>query len=95
MTRITEVELKKIVDGIVADRESIIQHNPIGRPDEVLLWMLLSSLVVYLNLNDLETPCFTGRPDAGVYRTAISFILKDRKAEVFDEGPLLDKLSDQ
>jgi hypothetical protein len=56
MTRITEVELKKIVDGIVADRESIIQHNPIGRPDEVLLWMLLSSLVVYLNLNDLETP---------------------------------------
>jgi hypothetical protein len=93
MTEITEVELRNIVDGILEDRESIIRHNPIGPPEEILLWMLLSSLVVYLNLNELETPCFTGRPDANTYRQAIEFILRDRKETEFDAGPLLDKLS--
>lgn len=93
MTRITKAELEKIIDGIVADRESIVRHNPIGTPDEILFWMLLSSLVVYLNLSDMETPCFTGRPDAGTYRTAIDFVLKDRLADEFDVSSLLDKLS--
>jgi len=93
MTEITEVELRNIVAGILEDRESIIRHNPIGPPEEILLWMLLSSLVVYLNLNELETPCFTGRPDANTYRQAIEFILRDRKKTEFDAGPLLDKLS--
>lgn len=93
MTEISEVELEKIVNGILEDRESIVRHNPIGTPDEILLWMLLSSLVVYLNLNELETPCFTGRPDAKTYRDAIEFILRGRKTGEFDAGPLLDKLS--
>ena len=55
--------------------------------------MLLSSLVVYLSLNEMETPCFTGRPDAKTYRAAIEFILRDRKTDGFDAAPLLDKLS--
>jgi hypothetical protein len=93
MTRISESELRKIVDDIVTDRQSIIRHNPLGTDEEILLWMLLSSLVVYLNLNELETPCFTGRPDAATYRTAIEFVLKDRLTDKFDVGRLLDKLS--
>ena len=93
MTRISESELRKIVDEIVTDRQSIIRHNPLGTDEEILLWMLLSSLVVYLNLNELETPCFTGRPDAATYRTAIEFVLKDRLTDKFDVGGLLDKLS--
>ena len=93
MTGISDGELQKIVDGIMEDRETIIRHNPIGTPDEILLWMLLSSLVVYLNLNEMETPCFTGRPDAKTYRDAIEFILRGRKLDEFDAGPLLDKLS--
>jgi hypothetical protein len=93
MTRISETELRRIVDGIVEDRESIIRHNPLGTAEEILLWMLLSSLVVYLSLDELETPCFAGPPDAITYRTAIEFILRDRKAPEFDEKPLLGKLS--
>ena len=93
MTPIRRNELEKIIDGIVADRESVIRHNPIGSDEEILLWMLLSSLVVYLNLNELETPCFTGRPDAATYKTAIEFVLRDRLADEFEVGPLLDKLS--
>jgi len=93
MTKISESELKKIIDGIVADRESIIRHNPHGSDAEILLWMLMSTLVVYLNLSELETPCFTGRPDATTYRTAIEFVLKDRMTNEFDLSGLLDKLS--
>ena len=93
MTRISETELRKIVEGIIVDRESIVRHNPLGTDEEILLWMLLSSLVVYLNLNDLETPCFTGRPDADTYRTAIEFVVRDRLTDKFDLGELLDKLS--
>lgn len=93
MTQITAAELVKIVNGIIADRESIIRHNPIGTPGEILLWMLLSSLVVYLNLDEMETPCFTGPPDAATYRTAIEFVLKNRLIDEFDVRPLLDKLS--
>lgn len=79
MTTITELEFARICNGIGEDRESIIKHNPIGPPDEILLWMLLSCLISYLNLSDLETPCFTGRPDANTYRDAIVFVLKDRR----------------
>ena len=94
MTRISEAEFRHMVDGILADRESIIRHNPIGTPGETLLWMLLNSLVVYLSLGELETPCFTGRPDASVYRDAIEFVLRSRKTEEFDTGELLDKLAE-
>ena len=58
-----------------------------------MLWMLLSALVVYLSLNEMETPCFTGRPAAKTYREAIEFVLRDRMSERFDPAPLLDKLS--
>ena len=93
MTRISEAEFSRIVDGIVEDRGAIVHHNPIGTPQETLLWMLLSALVVYLSLNEMETPCFTGWPDAQVYRDAIEFILRDRMTDTFDPAPLLDKLS--
>ena len=93
MTQISRTELEKIVDGIIADRDSIIKHNPMGSDEEILLWMLLSTLVIYLNLSDLETPCFTGRPDAATFRTAIEFVLRDRLTEEFDLGPVLDMLS--
>lgn len=92
MTGITEAEFRRIVDGIVEDRESIVRHNPVGNEQETLLWMLMSSLVVYLSLNEMETPCFKGRPDAKTYRDAIEFILRGRKADEFDAGPLIDKL---
>lgn len=85
MTTITEAEFARIVSGIREDRQSIIKHNPIGTDEEILLWMLLSCLVSYLNLSDNETPCFTGIPDATTYRDAISFVLKDRKLNDFDE----------
>ena len=94
MAPISEAEFRKILDGIIEDREVIIRNNPIGSHEEVLLWMLLSSLVVYLSLNDMETPCFSGRPDARTYREAIEFVLRDRRSGEFDVGKLLDKLSD-
>lgn len=81
---ITEQEFVGICDGIYEDRESICRHNPIGSQNEILLWMLLSCLVSYLNLSDQETPCFTGKPTAETYRDAIDFILKDRKVSEFD-----------
>ena len=52
MTTISEAEFARICDGINEDRESIIKHNPIGPPDEILLWMLLSCLISYLNLSE-------------------------------------------
>jgi hypothetical protein len=94
VNRITETEFKRLVGGILDDAESIIRYNPIGSREEILLWMLLSSLVVYLSLNEIETPCFPGKPDAATYRQAIEFVLKDRKADEFDITSQLDKLSD-
>lgn len=93
MSAIAEREFAHIVDGIVEDREKIIRHNPIGTDEEILLWMLLSCLVSYLSLDDIETPCFTGRPDAETYRNAISFILAERRLEPFDIEPYLLKLT--
>ena len=84
MTTISEAEFKRIVDGILEDRESIIKHNPLGSDEEILLWMLLSCLISYLNLSDIETPCFNGKPTATTYRDAIIFVLKDRRADDFD-----------
>ena len=92
MTKISETEFARIVDGIREDRDSIIKHNPIGPPDEILLWMLLNSLIIYLNLTELETPCFTGKPDSKTYRDAILFVLKERQSDDFDAGKYLDNL---
>ena len=93
MASISEAEFARICGGIRQDRDVIIKHNPIGTPEETLLWMLLGCLVSYLGLTDLETPCFTGRPDAATYREAVEFVLKDRRAADFDPGKYLDDLT--
>ncbi|MBX3289086.1 MAG: hypothetical protein KF855_07030 [Acidobacteria bacterium] len=95
MARITELEFKRICDGIAADRESILKHNPIGTEEETLLWMLLSCLVSYLSLSEIETPCFTGIPTAETYRNAISIILKRRMEKDFDFFSHMEQFSDK
>ena len=92
MTRISEAEFARICHGIREDRESIIKHNPIGPPDEILFWMLLSCLISYLNLQEIETPCFSGRPDWNTYRNAITFVLNKRRSDEFDVNRYLDSL---
>lgn len=94
MTKIGESEFARIVDGIFEDRESIIKHNPIGTPEEILLWMLMACLISYLNLGDVETSCFNGKPDAETYRNAILFILQDRRRGDFNATKYLVKLAD-
>ena len=89
---ISEEEFSRICRGIQEDRPSIVRHNPIGTDEEILLWMLLSSLTLYLNLSDLETPCFSGRPDASTYRNAIEFVMKDRREGNFEIRAYLDNL---
>ena len=81
MSKISENEFARICRGIYEDRGVICQHNPLGTHEEILLWMLLSCLISYLSLSEIETPCFTGKPDAETYRTAILFVLKDRMSE--------------
>jgi hypothetical protein len=93
MKSITEAEFERLVEGILDDRDPIIKHNPIGTDEEILLWMLMSVLVTYLSLEAIETPCFTGRPDASTYGNAIRSILATRRADNFDPDVYLDKLS--
>jgi hypothetical protein len=92
MVKISESEFSRICQGIFEDREIIIKHNPLGTREEILLWMLLSILISYLSLSEIEIPCFTGMPTAETYRQAILFILKDRKTEAFDVGVYLNDL---
>lgn len=94
MTRISEAEFARICCGIYEDRESIIEHNPLGTREEILLWMLLSCLISYLNLSDIETPCFNGKPAAKTYRDAILFVLKERQSVDFDPDKYLKTLTD-
>jgi hypothetical protein len=94
MTKISETEFARICAGIYEDRESICRHNPIGARDETLLWMLLSILISYLSLSEIETPCFNGKPTAETYRQAILFVLRDRKASDFDAENYLAQLLD-
>ncbi|HUF05572.1 MAG TPA: hypothetical protein VMM38_15535 [Aridibacter sp.] len=89
MGKISEERFADICDGVRRDREAIIRHNPIGTDEEILLWMLLSVLISYLSLYEIETPCFTGRPDAETYRKAIRHVLKDRRATDFDVEPYI------
>ena len=93
MTTISEAEFARICHGIVEDRETIIKHNPIGPPDEISLWMLLSCLISYLNLSEIETPCFSGKSDSKMYRDAILFVMKDRVECAFDIDEYLEKLT--
>lgn len=92
MTKISEAEFGRICDGIKADRDIIIKHNPIGTEEEILLWMLLSCLVSYLSLSEIETPCFTGKPDAETYREAVNFVLRDRREADFDADNPIDRM---
>ena len=89
----TEAELERLVDGIVADREVIVRSNPIGTPEEILLWMLLGCLVSYLDLSETETPCFSGVPTAETYREAIEFVIRNRRNGEFVAAPYLDKFA--
>ena len=93
MPKISEAEFSRICTGIYEDREIIYKHNPIGTREETLLWMLLSCLISYLSLSEIETPCFTGKPDSETYREAILFILKDRKSENFNVEKYLSELT--
>ena len=93
MTRISEAEFARIVTGIYEDRADIIKHNPIGTPQETLLWMLLSCLLSFLNLTEIETPCFSGTPTAETYRDAILFILRERRIDDFDAEKYLEALA--
>ena len=90
---ISEAEFARLCEDIARDKESIVKHNPIGTSEEILLWMLLSVLVGYLSLEDIETPCFNGKPDAETYRDAIAFVLKGRKLDEFDETIYLGKMT--
>ena len=94
MGLITEAEFARIADGIFDDRESIIRHNPIGTAEETLLWMLMSALTIYMSLDEAETPCFTGRPDAAMFRDAINFILSGRMQSTFDPEPYLERFKE-
>lgn len=93
MRTISEGEFNRIVGGLVSDADAIVRHNPIGTREEILCWMLMSCLVSYLSLTEMETPCFSGRADQETYREAIRFILKDRRIADFEVEPYLDKLS--
>ncbi len=92
MNRISEQEFARICEGIYEDRETICKHNPIGTREETLLWMLLSCLISYLSLSEIETPCFTGMPTAKTYRDAVLFVLNNRKKEDFKVEAHLEKL---
>ena len=93
MAKISEREFKRIVEGIVEDRESIFRHNPIGTEEETLLWMLMGCLVNYLGLTDNEVPCFPGRPTADTYRQAIEFIIREHGDGRFEADTYLQRLS--
>jgi hypothetical protein len=95
MTRISEAEFAQICAGLREDREKILKHNPIGTPAETMLWMLMSCLVIYLSIDEKETPCFPGRPDESTYREAIRFILKDRRDGDYDVEKYLDSLVEE
>jgi len=94
MRKISEDEFARICRGIYQDRESICKHNPIGTPKEILLWMFLGCLIGYLSLSEIETPCFSGKPDAGTYRNAILFVLENRRVEDFDAEIYLEELTE-
>lgn len=92
MTQITEEEFSRLCEGIYEDGDLIYKHNPIGTRNETLLWMLLSVLISYLSLSEQETPCFSGVPTAETYRTAISFVLRNRMNPPFNEEIYLTRL---
>lgn len=93
VTSITEAEFRRICNEIRIDRDKIVAANPIGTPEETLLWMLLGVLVSYLSLDDAQAPCFNGKPDAETYRNAILFVLRGRMQPDFDAAPYLRRMT--
>ncbi len=94
MTKISEAEFARICEGIYEDRAAICRHNPIGStPQETLLWMLLGVLISYLNLPEIEMPCFNGVPTAKTYREAILHVLQTRTVGKFDAENYLNQLT--
>jgi hypothetical protein len=93
VTTISKSEFERLCSQIEKDREIIIRNNPIGAPEEILLWMLLGVLVSYLSLSEVDTPCFNGKPDAGTYRDAIRFVLNGRMENNFDPDEFLAGLA--
>jgi len=93
MTTITEQEFARICIEISEDADAICKHNPLGTRAEILLWMLVSCLTVYLSLSEIETPCFTGAPTERTYRDAINFILRERRQNDFAVDEYLDRLT--
>lgn len=89
---ISENEFERLCEGIRADREIIIKHNPLGTDDEILLWMLLSCLISYLSLSEAETPCFNGKPSADTYRDAIGYVLRDGREGDFEPEPAISRM---
>jgi hypothetical protein len=94
MTRISEQEFAGICAGIQNDADTIVKHNPVGTREEILLWMLLSCLISYLNLSEVETPCFPGKPTAQTYRDAVLFVLQNRRLDKFEPESYLNKLAE-
>ncbi|MGQ0542495.1 MAG: hypothetical protein ACT4O9_11700 [Blastocatellia bacterium] len=92
MTIISESEFRKICEGLLEDEKVICRTNPIGTRNETMLWMLLGCLVSYLSLEELETPCFSGKPDEKTYREAIEFVLRDKREGNFNAGRHIDLL---
>lgn len=92
MIKITEEEFAKICNQIAEDSENITKHNSVGTREETLLWMLLGVLVYYLNLPEIEIPCFQRTPTAQTYKQAILYVLKDRKASEFDPETYIDRM---
>lgn len=92
MNTIDETEFARICAGIRRDAAAICRYNPIGTRQETLLWMLLGCLNSYLSLSEIETPCFTGKPDAETYKNAVLFVLKNRRREDFGVEDYLDEM---
>jgi len=92
MAQISEKRFIEICEGISRDRASIVRHNPIGTDEEILLWMLLSVLIAYLSLSEIETPCFTGIPNAETYRQAILHVIDNRREKDFDPLPHIESM---
>lgn len=92
LPKITEAEFSRICDEIRIDRDKIVANNPIGTVEETLLWMLLGVLMSYMSLDESQTPCFNGKPDAETYRNAILFILRGRMQPDFDAAPVLQTM---
>ncbi len=92
MTKISEGEFARLCEGIREDRAQIYKHNPVGTERETLFWMLLSVLISYLSLQEIETPCFSGMPTEATYREAILFVLKNRMKNEFDAEKYLDRM---